>query len=230
MNPGLEALTKLLDFSSKEYDKHIKQIEVVFKDTDINSLSKDDLFIVVRSCFAGIKSDNIDKQKNSLKLLSYIAGFEQVVEMYFVDIIDVYKEQIQNKIPELYPQTYLLIEALEAILEQYSRQQADKGLANEQSAYLQKLAQENMIDLYFWMQDKEAEYEQLEWVHEAEKNTDFGAILSKWTRNKHLLILRKSMEHLQKGILEKIFYDEKYIEKTSPLDPELPIIGRYEPK
>ena len=162
MNPGLEALTKLLDFSSNEYDKHIKQIEVVFKDTDINSLSKDDLFIVVRSCFAGIKSDNIDKQKNSLKLLSYIAGFEQVVEMYFVDIIDVYKEQIQNKIPELYSQTYLLIEALEAILEQYSRQQADKDLANEQSAYLQKLAQENMIDLYFWMQDKEAEYEQLE--------------------------------------------------------------------
>lgn len=230
MNPGLEALTRLLDFTSSEYDKHIRQVEIVFKDTDINTLSKDDIFIVVRSCFAGIKSDNIDKQKNSLKLLSYIAWFEQVVEMYFEDIIDVFKEQIEARKDLLYTQAYLLIEALEGILEQYCRQQADEKLANEQGSYLQKLAQEHMIDLYFWMQEKEVEFEQMDDVHEAEKNTEFGAVLSKVTRNKHLLILRKSMEHLQKWVLEKILYDEEYPEKISPIDPELSIMWRYDRK
>lgn len=54
--------------------------------------------------------------------------------------------------------------------------------------------------------------------------------MSSDTKNKHLKMIRRCLELMNDGVLEKIFFDHKYPVRTSPLDPELHLIGRYEKK
>jgi len=43
-------------------------------------------------------------------------------------------------------------------------------------------------------------------------------------------MIREGLEVLTGGILEKILHDEGYMYRSSKLDPELEIIGRYQSK
>lgn len=85
-----------------------------------------------------------------------------------------------------------------------------------------------MIDLFFWLQDRESAQEKM--VNAEDKNTELAIRHSSETKDQNLQFTRRCLECLNEGVLEKIFYDHQYPVRTSPLDKELQLIGRYDRK
>lgn len=123
---------------------------------------------------------------------------------------------------------YSFLEHMDEILRDYTHRLSDPDNYPSYTGYIQELIQNSMIDLFFWLQDRETAQEKTAKIED--RNTDIYIQLSSETKHPELRITRKCLELLNEGVLEKIFFDHEYPIRVSPVDPELQLIGRYERK
>jgi hypothetical protein len=116
---------------------------------------------------------------------------------------------------------------MDEILREYTHRLSEPDRYPSYTGYIQELIQNSMIDLYFWLQEREAKQEK---KSPEDSNTDLTIRHSSETKNADLQLTRRCLECLSEGVLEKIFYDHEYPMRVSPADPELQLIGRYERK
>lgn len=123
---------------------------------------------------------------------------------------------------------YEFLEHMDEILREYTHRLSDPDNYPTYTGYIQELVQNSMIDLFFWLQEREIQEEKK--AKTEDKNTDLVIHMSSTTKDKNLQMTRRCLELMHEGVLEKIFFDHEYPIRISPLDPELQLIGRYERK
>lgn len=123
---------------------------------------------------------------------------------------------------------YEFLEHMDEILREYTHRLSDPDNYPTYTGYIQELVQNSMIDLFFWLQEREIQEEKK--AKTEDKNTDLVIHMSSTTKDKNLQMTRRCLELMNEGVLEKIFFDHEYPIRISPLDPELQLIGRYERK
>lgn len=120
---------------------------------------------------------------------------------------------------------YDFLAHLDEILREYTHRLSEPDQYPSYTGYIQELIQNSMIDLFFWLQERESILEKTS--SESDKNTDIHIVSSTQTKNKPLKFTRQCLELLNEGVLEKIFFDHEYPLRVSAVDPELQLIGRY---
>ena len=113
-------------------------------------------------------------------------------------------------------------------MREYTHRLSDPDNYPSYTAYIQELIQNSMIDLFFWLQERESAQEKKAGADD--KNTDILIKSSSDTKNADLRFTRQCLELMNEGVLEKIFFDHEYPIRVSPTDAELQLIGRYERK
>jgi len=117
---------------------------------------------------------------------------------------------------------YNFLEHIDEILREYTHRLSEPDQYPSYTSYIQELIQNSMIDLFFWLQERELVLEKTS--NESDKNTDIHIVGSAQTKSKPLKFVRQCLELLNEGVLEKIFFDHEYPIRISPTDPELQLI------
>jgi hypothetical protein len=223
------SIDSIIDLPYAAFQKKLAQYEEEFKNIDVRDISDDELesfYTRIRTEYE-IASD--DKAKNRLAILGYIAHFDVLVEKFFPDYVALFQGTLQRPdSAELAEINQEYLEHLEEILRDYSHRMSEPDQHASYTGYIQELIQQNMIDLFFWLQEREISQE--EHAKAEDKHTDFALRTSEETDNIYLKWTRRALEFLSTGILEKIFFDLGYTHRVSPVDRELHLIGRYNKK
>lgn len=221
-------LDTLLDLPFAAFEKKLTKFEEDFKNISISDVSEEEL----ESYFTRIRDEyenaTGDAAKTRLSTLGYLSHFDTLVEKFFPDYITLFQGTLDRPdADEMAAINYGFLEHMDEILREYTHRLSDPDNYPSYTGYIQELIQNSMIDLFFWLQEREAEQEK---KSPADKNTDFAVKSSTETKNTALSMTRRCLELLNEGVLEKIFFDHEYPIRVSPLDPELQLIGRYERK
>lgn len=221
-------LDTLLDLPLPAFEKKLTKFEEDFKDISISDVSEEEL----DSYFSRIKDEYTESRgdgaKTRLATLWYLSHFDTLVEKFFPDYVTIFQTTLDRPdAVDLTTVNYGFLEHMDEILREYTHRLSDPDNYPSYTGYIQELVQNSMIDLFFWLQEREAEQEK---KSPADKNTDFAVKSSTETKNADLSMTRKCLELMNEGVLEKIFFDHEYPLRVSPLDPELQLIGRYERK
>jgi hypothetical protein len=116
---------------------------------------------------------------------------------------------------------YNFLEHIDEILREYTHRLSEPDQYPSYTSYIQELIQNSMIDLFFWLQERESVQEK---NSPEDRNTELHIVGSLHTRDASLKFTRRCLELLNEGVLEKIFFDHEYPIRISPTDPELQLI------
>lgn len=83
---------------------------------------------------------------------------------------------------------------MDEILREYTHRLSDPDNYPSYTGYIQELIQNSMIDLFFWLQDRE--YAQEQSGEMEDRNTDIYIRISRETKNPALQMTRKCIELL----------------------------------
>lgn len=222
-------LDSLLELPYPAFEKKLAKVEEDFKDISLGDISEEEL----ESFFEKIRSsyDNAtwERARTHLAVLWYISHFDTLIEKYFPDYVGIFQK---NLIPErdisIDGINYVYLTHLDEILREYTHRLSDPDQYPSYTNYIQEMIQNAMIELFFWLQDREEEAQNS--VKIDDKNTDILIKMSSDTQDPYLKMIRRCLELLGEWVLEKILYDLNYQMRVSSSDPELVLIGRYEKK
>lgn len=229
METLFSSLDSLLDLPFSAFEKKLTKFEEDFKNISISDVSEEEL----ESYFTRIKSEyessTGDAAKTRLATLAYLSHFDTLVEKFFPDYVTLFQTNLdRDDAEELIQVNYEFLEHMDEILREYTHRLSDPDNYPSYTGYIQELVQNSMIDLFFWLQEREMQEEKK--AKNEDKNTDLVIHMSSTTKDKNLQMTRRCLELMNEGVLEKIFFDHEYLVRVSPLDPELQLIGRYERK
>lgn len=229
METLFSSLDLLLDLPFSAFEKKLTKFEEDFKNISISDVSEEEL----ESYFTRIKSEyetsTGDAAKTRLATLWYLSHFDTLVEKFFPDYVTLFQTNLdRDDVGELMQVNYEFLEHMDEILREYTHRLSDPDNYPTYTGYIQELVQNSMIDLFFWLQEREIQEEKK--AKTEDKNTDLVIHMSSTTKDKNLQMTRRCLELMHEGVLEKIFFDHEYPIRISPLDPELQLIGRYERK
>jgi len=170
-----------------------------------------------------------DGAKTRLSILGYLSHFDTLVEKFFPDYVTLFQESLdRTDYADIAGVNYVFLEHMDEILREYTHRLSEPDRYPTYTGYIQELIQNSMIDLFFWLQERELAQEKK--ADEADRNTELVIRLSAETKNIDLQLTRRCLECLNEGVLDKIFFDHEYPVRTSPSDSELQLIGRYSRK
>jgi hypothetical protein len=229
MQTLFSSLDTLLDLPFPAFEKRLTKFEAEFRNISISDVSEEEL----ESYFTRIKQEyemsTGDTAKTRLSTLWYLSHFDTLVEKFFPDYVSLFQNSMDRKdASDIARVNYGFLEHMDEILREYTHRLSDPDQYPSYTGYIQELIQNNMIDLFFWLQEREIAQEKMWWIED--RNTDLFIRASSDTKNPELQMTRKCLELLNEGVLEKIFFDHEYLSRISPTDPELQLIGRYERK
>lgn len=223
------SLDTLIDLPYSAFEKKLLKFEEEYKDIPATDLSEEEL----ESYFLKIKEEyeksTGDSAKTHLAILGYLSHFDTLVEKFFPDYVSVFQTSLdRDDHAEIARVNYAFLEHMDEILREYTHRLSEPDQYPSYTGYIQELVQNSMIDLFFWLQERESEQEKK--ASPDERNTDLVIRMSSETKNLPLQLTRQCLELLGEWVLEKIFFDHEYPVRVSPMDPELQLIGRYEHK
>lgn len=228
MESLFSSLDTLIDLPFPAFEKRLTKLEEEFKNIAITDIAEEELesyFLRIRDEY---ESATGDAAKTRLSIIWYLSHFDSLVEKYFPDYVALFQASLNRPDrDDVAGVNFVFLEHMDEILREYTHRLSEPDQYPSYTGYIQELIQNSMIDLYFWLQEREAELEQ---KSEADKNTDIAIKHSSETKDRNLELTRRCLECLNEGVLEKIFYDHEYPIRVSPADPELQLIGRYERK
>lgn len=228
MESLFSSLDTLLDLPFPAFEKRLSKLEEEFKNIAITDIAEEEL----ESYFLRLRDEYEvaigDSAKTRLSIIWYLSHFDTLVEKYFPDYVSLFQASLNRPDrDDVAGVNFVFLEHMDEILREYTHRLSEPDRYPSYTGYIQELIQNSMIDLYFWLQERETE---LEKKSETDKNTDIAIKHSSETKDSNLQLTRRCLECLNEGVLEKIFYDHEYPMRISPLDAELQLIGRYERK
>lgn len=228
MESLFSSLDTLLDLPFPAFEKRLAKLEEEFRNIAITDIAEEEL----ESYFLRIKDEYEsafgDGAKTRLSIIGYLSHFDTLVEKYFPDYVAIFQASLNRPDREEVAEVnFVFLEHMDEILREYTHRLSEPERYPSYTGYIQELIQNSMIDLYFWLQEREWEQEK---KSPNDSNTDINIRHSSETKDTDLQLTRRCLECLNEGVLEKIFYDHEYPIRTSPLDAELQLIGRYERK
>lgn len=229
MESLFSALDTILELPFPAFEKRLIKFEEEFKNLSISDVSEEEL----EWYFLHIKNDyekaTGDRAKTHLSILGYLSHFDTLVEKYFPDYVAIFQTSLERDDQDIIaPVNYGFLEHMDEILREYTHRLSDPDNYPSYTAYIQELIQNSMIDLYFWLQERESAQEKKAGAED--RNTELLIKSSGDTKNSNLRFTRQCLELMNEWVLEKIFFDHEYPIRVSPADPELQLIGRYEHK
>jgi len=223
------ALDLLLDLPYAAFEKKLTKLEEDFRTLSIHDISEEELESYYERMNHEFQLAIGEKSRIYLAIISYISHFDTLIEKYFPDFVTLFEWNIDRPDNDIIAhENYIFLEHLEEILRDYTSRLSDPDQYPTYTNYIQELIQTSMIDLLFWLQDREVLEEKR--VLPQDKNTDIHIKSSLETIDPKLKQIRSYIELLNGGVLEKILYDLGYEIQISPLDPDLLLIGRYHRK
>jgi hypothetical protein len=228
MDHLFSTLDALLELPISAFEKKLTKFEEDFRNISLSDISEEEL----ESYFLRIKDEYSESQRDAAKTrlatLGYLSHFDTLVEKFFPDYVILFQTTLDRPdAHDLATVNYGFLEHMDEILREYTHRLSDPDNYPSYTGYIQELIQNSMIDLFFWLQERETEQEK---KSSADKNTDFAIKSSTETKNTALSMTRRCLELMNEGVLEKIFFDHEYPIRVSPLDTDLQLIGRYERK
>lgn len=229
MQKIFNALDTLLELPYPAFEKKLAKIEEEFRDTSLTDIAEEEL----DSYFERLKHEYLTMERDAarirLDLIGYIGHFDTLVEKYFPDYVQIFQESFDRAdMGDIDWSVITFLEHMDEVLRDYTHRLSDPDNYPSYTAYIQELIQSSMIDVFFWLQDREMVREKT--VSREDKNSDIYIKSSVDTRDSELKLIRRCLEILNEWVLEKIFFDHEYPSRMSPIDAELQLIGRYERK
>lgn len=228
MESLFSSLDTLLDLPFSAFEKRLSKLEEEFKNIAITDIAEEELeayFLRLRDEYHTASGDSA---RTRLSVIGYLSHFDTLVEKYFPDYVALFQESLDRwDRADIASVNFGFLEHMDEILREYTHRLSEPDRYPSYTGYIQELIQNSMIDLYFWLQEREAEQEK---KSPEDSSTDISIRHSSETKNTDLQLTRRCLECLNEGVLEKIFYDHEYPIRVSPADPELQLIGRYERK
>lgn len=222
-------LDTLIALPFQAFEKKLTKFEEEFKNISVTDIDEEELeayFIRLREEYT--KSTH-DAAKVRLAVIGYLSHFDTLIEKYFPEYVTLFQTSFEREDgKDIAPVLYGFLEHMDEILREYTHRLSEPDQYPSYTSYVQEFIRNSMIDLFFWLQDREKTQEAT--AKEEDKNTDIHIVASADTKNPDLQFTRKCLELLGDGVLEKIFFDLGYLMRTSTSDPELHLIGRYERK
>lgn len=223
------ALDSLIELPFPAFEKKLSKLEEEFKNIAVTDIDEEEL----EAYFLRIKYEyeeaHRDGAKTRLEILGYLSHFDTLVEKFFPDYVTLFQDSLERKDAEdLSHVLRNFLEHMDEILREYTHRLSEPDQYPSYTGYIQELIQNSMIDLFFWLQERESAQEKK--AKSEDRNTDIAIKLSSETKNQDLAFTRQCLETLLEGVLEKIFFDHEYKIRVSPVDNELQLIGRYEKK
>ncbi len=223
------SLDTLLELPYSAFEKKLAKFEEEFKDISVMDISEEELESYFLKVKDGYEKSTSDRAKTHLSILGYLSHFDTLVEKFFPDYVSIFQISLdRDDHIDIARVNYTFLEHLDEILREYTHRLSEPDQYPSYTGYIQELIQNSMIDLFFWLQDRESEQEKK--AAAEDKNTDLIIRASSDTRNPSLQLTRQCLELLGAWVLEKIFFDHEYPLRVSPIDSELQLIGRYEHK
>ena len=229
MQPIFSTLDTLLDLPYPAFEKKLAKVEEEFRDMSITDVTEEELDTYYQRLKHEYQTMEKDAARIRLDLIGYISHFDMLVEKYFPDYVLVFQESFERADrADILGSLTTFLEHLDEILRDYTHRLSDPDNYPSYTGFIQELIQTTMIDLFFWLQDRESEREKK--AATEDRNTDIYVKNSLETKDSELQFIRKCLELLGEGVLEKIFYDHEYPMRVSATDSELQLIGRYKRK
>lgn len=229
MESLFSALDALLDLPFVAFEKKLSKFEEEFKNLSISDVSEEEIegyFLRVRNEY---EKSTGERAKTHLAILGYLSHFDTLVEKYFPDYVALFQSSLERDDQDnIALVNYGFLEHMDEILREYTHRLSEPDQYPSYTGYIQELIQNSMIDLFFWLQERESTQEKKAKVED--KNSDILIKSSSDTKNAELRFTRQCLELLNEWVLEKIFFDHEYPIRVSPTDAELQLIGRYEKK
>jgi len=229
MESLFSGLDTLLELPFPAFEKKLVKFEEEFKNLSISDVSEEEIegyFLRVRNEYEKATGD---RAKTHLAILGYLFHFDTLVEKYFPDYVTLFQTSLDRDDQDIIaPSNYGFLEHMDEILREYTHRLSEPDQYPSYTGYIQELIQNSMIDLFFWLQERESTQEKK--AKAEDKNSDILIKSSGDTKNAELRFTRQCLELLNEWVLEKIFFDHEYPIRVSPSDPELQLIGRYEKK
>ena len=229
MQTLFQALDTLLDLPFPAFEKRLVKLEEEFRNMSITDISEEELdsyFTRIRSQYDQFTDD---PAKTRLAILGYLSHFDTLVEKFFPDYVLLFQSSL-DRVDHLNIENglYIFLEHMDEIFRDYTHRLSEPDQYPSYTGFIQELVQNSMIDLFFWLQDRESSQEKK--ASADDRNTDLTIKNSFETKEPNLQFTRKCLELLHEGTLEKIFFDHEYPIKVSSTDPDLQLLGRYEQK
>lgn len=124
-----------------------------------------------------------------------MSHFDTLVEKYFPDYVALFQASLERDDQDnIAPANYGFLEHLDEILRDYTHRLSDPDNYPSYTGFIQELIQTTMIDLFFWLQDREADREKK--VSAEDKNSNIFIKSSADTRDSELKLVRRCLEIL----------------------------------
>ncbi len=118
-----------------------------------------------------------------------------MIEKYFPDYVAIFQENVdREEHADIAQANYIYLAHLDEILREYTHRLSEPDKYPSYTNYIQELIQSSMIELFFWLQDREMEREKR--VKEEDKNTDILIKTSTDTLDPELKMIRQYIELL----------------------------------
>lgn len=96
---------------------------------------------------------------NALKVLTYIANVETLVEDHFMQYVEVYTEMLLRDSRLLDEPVFQLLVEVDTVFESYTKKVEEKAKNPEYIPHIYNHMKQVMISLVLWLQDREEEKE-----------------------------------------------------------------------
>ena len=223
------SLDSLIDLPFPAFEKRLIKLEEEFRNLSVTDIDEEEIewyFLRIKSEY---EHNTGDLAKTRLEILGYLSHFDTLVEKFFPDYVTLFQTSLDREdVENLGGVLRNFLEHMDEILREYTHRLSEPDQYPSYTGYIQELIQNSMIDLFFWLQEREMAQEKTAKLED--RNTDIAIKMSSETKNHELAFTRQSLEILLEWVLEKIFFDHEYMIRTSPVDADLQLIGRYERK
>lgn len=133
--------------------------------------------------------------KTRLSVLGYLSHFDTLIEKFFPDYVALFQESLDRPdYADVAGVNYVFLEHMDEILREYTHRLSEPDRYPSYTGYIQELIQNSMIDLYFWLQDRESAQEKK--ADASDRNTDLTILHSSATKNIDLQLTRRCLECL----------------------------------
>lgn len=156
MQTLFSALDTLLDLPFPAFEKRLTKFEEEFRNISVSDISEEEL----ESYFTRVRSEydkkTGDGAKTRLATLGYLSHFDTLIEKFFPDYVTLFQTSIDRPDSQnLSRVNYGFLEHMDEILREYTHRLSDPDQYPSYTGYIQELIQNSMIDLFFWLQERE---------------------------------------------------------------------------
>jgi hypothetical protein len=195
MESLFSALDTLLELPFPAFEKKLIKFEEEFRNLSISDISEEEIegyFLRVRNEYEKATGD---RAKTHLAILGYLSHFDTLVEKYFPDYVALFQTSLDRDDQDIIaPINYGFLEHMDEILREYTHRLSEPDQYPSYTGYIQELIQNSMIDLFFWLQERESTLEKKAKVED--RNSDILIKSSSDTKNPELRFTRQCLELL----------------------------------